>query len=165
MAISDFNLTKELLHEFFEYRNGELYWKITYASRKIGTKCGSIDINGYPYTMFKGKNRKNHRLIFLMFYGYIPELIDHIDGNKSNNKIENLRKSTKQENGFNSKLSKSNKSGVKGVSWSKDKKKWVVQLSVDGINKCFGRYNDIDYAIFVANAMRNKYHKDFARHK
>ena len=165
MAISDFNLTKELLHDYFEYKDGDLYWKITYASRKAGTKCGCVDINGYSYTMFKGKNRKNHRLIFIMFYGYCPKIIDHIDGNKANNTIENLRKATKQKNGFNSKLSKSNKSGVKGVSWSESRKKWVVQLSVNGKNKSFGRYNDIDYAIFVANAMRNKYHKEFARNK
>jgi hypothetical protein len=101
----------------------------------------------------------------LWHYGYIPKELDHIDGNKLNNKIENLRPANRMQNSHNTKIPNTNKSGTKGVSWIKRLQKWVVQLQVNNKKMYFGLYNDVDYAIFVANTMRYKYHKEFARTK
>ena len=60
-----------------------------------------------------------------MFNDYIPNIVDHIDGNSSNNCIENLRDANKAQNGWNSKLNKNNSSGIRGVSWNKQTKKWI----------------------------------------
>jgi hypothetical protein len=95
----------------------------------------------------------------------LPNFIDHIDCNKSNNKIENLRVATKSQNQCNRAITLLNKSGVKNVSWSKDRKEWVVQISVNGKKKFIGRYKDLELADLVAQEARDKFHGKFARHK
>ena len=157
-------ITKDLVNNLFEYKDGELYWKVATGSRAVvGKMAGSLNHDGYKRIKINNKLYSTHRLIFLMFNGYLPECVDHIDGNPSNNIIENLRQATKAQNCLNSKLLNRNKSGIKGVSWNKQKKAWVVQLMVNNAKKYFGHYHDIAVAKFVADAMRYKYHKEFAR--
>ena len=90
-------------NEIFEYRNGKLYWKIRPANCiKIGEQVSpkSFDHDGYKVLKYKRKNLKEHRVIFEMHNGAIPEglQIDHIDRNPSNNLIGNLRLATGSEN-------------------------------------------------------------------
>jgi hypothetical protein len=158
-------LTQDYLHEIFEYRDGELYWKINKSQKsKIGNIAGCSDGLGYFHTMIDGKNYKNHRIIFLMFHGYLPKCIDHIDNNRSNNCIENLREATKSQNCQNSKKSIRNKSGVKNVHWNKTSQKWQVILMINGKNKNFGYFKDLMVAESVAQETRNKYYGIYARH-
>jgi hypothetical protein len=158
-------ITQDQVKELFEYRAGELYWKVKPAQRvKIGDKAGTAKARGYIGVKIKRKLYPVHRLIFLMFYGYLPNCIDHIDNNPSNNKIENLRLATLSENQYNAKVRKDNKSGVKGVNWHKNVKKWCVQLVINGKTKHFGSYHDIQIAKFIAETMRYKYHGAFANH-
>jgi hypothetical protein len=92
-------------------------------------------------------------------------MLDHIDGIRHNNKIENLRECSFSENGFNKKLTNKNTSGYKNVVWSKQRKKWRVQMRAYGKNLSFGFYDDIELASLVAEEAREKYHKEFARDK
>jgi hypothetical protein len=101
----------------------------------------------------------------LFHHGYIPKIIDHIDNNPANNRIDNLREATQQENCFNSKKRKHNTSGYKNVVWHDSGKKWAVRLFINGSNKHFGLYFDKEIANFVAETMRYKYHKKFANNK
>ena len=157
-------ITQKLLHELFEYKDGDLYWKKKIGSRAIiGYKLGTLD-KEYIRARIQRKNYRIHRLIFLYHYGYLPEFIDHFDGNKLNNKIENLREATRSENGWNKSIQINNKSGIKNVNWHKRDKKWMVQISVNGEKKHFGAYYDIEVAKFIAETMRNKYHGNFANH-
>ena len=83
------SITQDYVKQLFEYRDGELYWKVKYSQRvKIGAKAGALDGDEYFRISINGKRYLNHRLIFLMHHGYLPEYLDHIDGNPSNNKIE-----------------------------------------------------------------------------
>jgi len=151
--------------DVFEYRDGELYWKVNNSNRiKVGDKAGSINSTGYLITSIDSKHYLNHRIIFLWHYGYLPQYIDHKDCNPLNNRIENLREATYLQNNCNAKPRADNTSGVKGVSWNKGSKKWQVRVSVNGKQKYFGRYYDINVAKFIAETMRNKYHGEFARH-
>ena len=157
-------LTQDYLNQIFEYKDGILYWKVDRKPNKIkGKAAGCLDGKGYLQVKINNILHKNHRIIYLMKNGNLPKNLDHIDGNPLNNKIENLRPCTISQNTMNSKISARNKSGIKGVEWHKRLKKWVVRIQVDGIRKYFGSYNDIDYAKFVADAMRYKYHKEFSR--
>ena len=157
--------TQEQIKRLFEYRQGVLYWKVMSGRRiKIGDAAGSTDKQGYISTSIKGKAYKVHRLIFLLHHGYLPKVIDHIDGNTLNNNIENLREATTIQNGQNRKISINNASGIKGICWDKAVKKWKVYLKVPGKIRHFGYYYDIDYAKFVCEAMRHKYHGAFANH-
>jgi hypothetical protein len=67
----------------------------------------------------------------MMHYGYIPSIIDHIDGNPLNNNIKNLRPATEMQNHHNMGISKRNKSGIKGVCWDKSKNKWFARCNFD----------------------------------
>lgn len=153
----DASLNKDALHEIFEYRDGVLYWKPKPA--------GTIDGNGYMQTGINGRYFKNHRIIFLMHHGYLPDLIDHIDGNKLNNKIENLREATESQNNYNKRLQKNNRSGVKGVHWVKRFKKWRVRIGFDGKDVHVGYFEKYEDAVSAATKTRSKLHKTFARSK
>lgn len=83
----------------------------------IGNPAGGLDNHtNYYYTTFAGKRYINHRIIFFLHFGYCPEIIDHIDGIRTNNRISNLRAATLSQNNCNTKLRKDNSSGHKGVS-------------------------------------------------
>ena len=158
-------ITQELVKELFEYRDGELYRKVANSNRvKIGDKVGTVNNLGYLCTQINGKIYKNHRLIFLMFKGYLPKYIDHINGIKTDNRIENLRECTSSQNNLNRKQRSNNTSGVKGVMWHKRDKKWEVRMQINGKYKYFGRYHDIEVAKFIADTTRHKFHGEFANH-
>ena len=160
------SLTQDYLKELFEYFNGDIYWKLSRSNViKVGKKAGYLNPNMYLSTSIDGKLYLNHRLIFLMHHGYLPKYIDHIDGNPSNNKIENLREVTNSQNCQNSKKRINNLSGTKGVHWHKKNKKWRVQIKVNGKIKSCGLYVDLELAELVASEARNKYHGEYARHK
>ena len=165
MPVANFTLTQEYLHQLFEYKNGNLYWKENRGNNKIcGKKAGSVDKQGYLIIRINKKAYKTHRLMFLYHYGFIPNCIDHIDGNKINNNINNLREATRSQNGCNSKIKKNNTSGVKNVSWSKTNKKWVVQIRKNGKFLYRGFFDDLELAELVAIEARDKYHGKFANH-
>ena len=164
MADKDFSLSQDLLHELFEYRDGSLYWKVTRPHVYIGKEAGCIGDRGYSRIVINNKMYRTHRIIFLMHHGYLPTEIDHIDGDKLNNKIENLRSATRSQNLLNKKISSKNTSGVKGVSWSKDRNKWEVQMYVNGTKKFVGRFDDLEVAKAMAISFREKHHKEFANH-
>ena len=164
-------LTQDKVKELFEYRDGALFWKdrsVDSLGRSIkylnGRLAGSIDSSGYLQTKIDGKLHLNHRIIFLMFNGYIPKVLDHIDGNKANNMIDNLRAASIAQNNQNAKIRQDNTSGCKNVCWHKSSKKWQVSLHINKQRKSFGNYDDIELAELVAIEARNKFHKEYANH-
>lgn len=158
-------ITQELLHELFEYRDGKLYWRIKPNKREsIGQEAGYKTPDGYRKIGYNYKWYGTHRLIFLMFNGFLPKLLDHKNGIRDDNRIENLRPATYSQNNSNCRMRDSNTSGVKNVVWDKDRNKWRVQASIQGKMRNFGRYDDIELAELVAIEVRNKYHGEFANH-
>ena len=163
-------LTKELVNELFEYRDGVLYWKSRNAKTKylVGTKAGYVHklLSGYEVVFIRIQNIsfREHRLIYLMHHGYLPDSIDHIDGNSLNNRIENLRPANVIENQQNAKLRTDNTSGVKGVYWSKQHGKWKAQIKVAKRQKYLGLFDELEFAELVVSEARNKYHGQYARH-
>lgn len=159
-------LTKEYLHELFDYHDGHLYWKINKGKIVSGTKAGCTHTTSPNYTCWvirvDGKLYKAHRLIYCYFYNELPKQIDHKDNNPLNNNINNLRKASQSQNCLNSSLSKRNTSGVKGVSWRKSSKKWTVRVTVNNKYMSFGNFDDKELAELVAIEARNKYHGEFA---
>lgn len=160
-------ITQELLNNLFYYADGALYWQIdrNYKSKK-DTRAGHLGkLHRYRTVKIKNKSIAEHRAIFLMHYGYLPEFIDHIDGNNLNNRIENLREATCSQNQYNAKLRKDSGSGIKNVRWHKATQKWTVVIRINKKETYFGIYDDIELAELVAIEARNKFHKEFARHK
>ena len=162
--MADQDITKEILNFLFDYKDGELYWKFSLSCKSPkGTIAGSIKHDKYRRIGLNKKSYLAHRLIFMMHYGYMPEIVDHIDGNRLNNRIENLREATKSQNSHNQKLSKKNTSGYKNVTWNERKEKWLVNVRVHSMDFHIGYFDDIELADLAAQEARDKYHKEFAR--
>lgn len=165
MAESDFSLLKDLLHELFEYRDGCLLWKNSIGNQVFaGDPLGTKRPDGYLQGRINGKIYRVHRLIFLYHHGYIPQCIDHIDGNRSNNLIENLRAADRSQNSFNQRLSSKNTSGVKGVHWNKEKQKWTANCQFYKKNKHVGHFASLEEAKLAVESFRINFHGEFANH-
>jgi HNH endonuclease len=152
MKANNITLEQSLLQELFDYKNGQLVWKKKPANLKhlIGVVAGCLHHSGYRNIKI-GKNvYPAHRLVWIYHYGSIDKdlQIDHINGIKDDNNIENLRLVTIQENCFNrSKLT------AKGYSWNKNEKKWQAQIWVEGKLKYLGLYlNEQDARSAYLNA-------------
>lgn len=149
----------------FDYQDGQLIRKIGRIN-EVGSIAGCVHKGtGYVHIKIKAKAFKAHRLIFLYHHGYFPEFVDHIDGNKQNNRIENLREASKQENCQNQKVRWTNSSGVKGVSWHKVNKKWKVALCKNYRSYYFGTYEDKELAELVSMEATDLLHKNFSAYK
>lgn len=159
-------LTQSLLKELFSYhpdgylirnRNGKpVESKITKNHR-----YARISVKSKPYAV--------HRIVFLWHHGYLPKVTDHIDNDQLNNRIENLREVTHQQNSMNKKRDFNSASPYKGVRPASRAKKnglvpWDVSVSINRRQVHLGRFDDIEVANQVAIAAREKYHGQFARH-
>jgi len=130
--------------DVFRYENGRLIRK------KTEKEAGYISFYGYRITSFKNKRYPVHRLIWWLLKGNLPKgQIDHINQDRLDNRIENLRDVTNQINNKNSTLRITNKSGYTGISWDKITKSWRCSITVAG--KCInlGRYKLLEDAIAV----------------
>ena len=157
-------LTKEYLHFLFDYRDGKLFWKICKAKKiKVGDEAGCHKEKGYFHIGINGTNYLIHRLVFAWHNSFMPEFIDHIDGNPSNNKIENLREATWSQNQQNKTNQINNTSGVKGVSWVAKRNRWVVRVQLNKKSYQLGYFKDLEFAELVAIEGQNKYHGEYAR--
>ena len=164
MATKDSTLTQEYLHSLFYYKDGNLHWIKPMAKNKIKeNSIAGYKSKKYVYVSINKKTYLLHRIIWLYHYGYLPNEIDHIDGNKQNNNIDNLRDVLHLHNQYNQKTNKRNTSGVKGVSFDKNRFTWVVRFNVNKKPIYFGRFNDLELAELVAIEARDKYHGEFAR--
>lgn len=142
----------EYLRDSLDYNSstGSLTWKRrdemskswnTKFSGKLAFNTASSD--GYKRGRINNKEYLAHRVAWAIYYGEWPSSdIDHIDRNPSNNTISNLRLATPSNNQWNKSKCKSNTSGYKGVTWSKDKKKWMARCSAHGKEKFLGYFDD-----------------------
>jgi hypothetical protein len=158
-------LCQKLLQEIFSYENGNLIWKQPTGRRISVGQIAGRDNHGYRMIGLMGKSYLSHRLIFMFHHGYLPPEVDHIDGNKSNNRIENLRAATHSENLKNQKLKSSNVSGHKNVGWARREQKWRVRLTVNEKDKHIGYFKDRELAELVAIEAADLYHKEFSAFK
>ena len=142
-------LQQSRLKELFKYDSltGILSRRINKAMAKAGDHVGSISNDGYLEASVDCKLYKVHRLIWLYVNGEMPNIIDHINRNRLDNSILNLRNVDRLSNQRNSKIPKTNTSGFPGVSWCKANKNWRVQLSVNNKSKAIGRFDNIIDAV------------------
>ena len=115
------NKIPEDIGDYLRYENGKLFWTKEPSNHvKIGYEAKAINNKGYKIVGFKGTNYLVHRVAWFLAKGeQPPKEIDHINNDKLDNRIENLRGVTRNQNQHNSKIYKNNKSGVKGVYWLK----------------------------------------------
>lgn len=137
-------LTQQRLKEVLQYNHesGLFQWRSPASRRmKVGDKAGVIHSSGYVRIKVDGKSYLGHRLAWLYMNGSMPERqIDHINGIRSDNRMENLRVASHSENMCNKRQPQcNNKAGFLGVSLHKPTGKYIAQI---GIN---GRYRNLGY--------------------
>lgn len=153
-----FGLTQEYLRERFCY-DGEGdeergYGRFIRVAGRFNSKFGfwewSKGRGGYRILRLSINGRQRvytiHRLIWIYFFGDIPDEmeVDHINRNRLDNRIENLRVCSRRENMMNSKR---NRSGFPGISWDKINNKWVSQIQINKVMTNLGRYNTLEEAV------------------
>jgi hypothetical protein len=158
-------IVQERVTELLEYRDGDLFWKRRMSgSAGKGDIAGCVRKDGYRVVRIDGKLYLAHRLVWLIHHGCIPPMLDHINMDRTNNRIENLREASNAENMCNSLARSTNTSGVKGVSWFKPIKKWAAVIGIPGKSIHLGYFNDISEAEQAMRTAREKYHGAFCNH-
>lgn len=123
-------------------------WNGRYANKPALTADNGV---GYKWGSISNSLYLTHRVLYAMFHGHWPEIeIDHINHDRSDNSISNLREVSHSENCKNTSLRKSSKSGITGVCWHKAAGKWWAQTVADGVHYHIGLFEDKDEA---ANAV------------
>jgi len=163
----------KLIREMLEYRDGNLYWKVrpvghfvsknamsAWNGRWVGTQAGATDSNGYKVLAISiggvTKYHRVHRIVWAVVNGVWPSgQIDHINQDRSDSRIENLRDVAQSINQRNAKRSKRNTSGVTGVSWNKSSGKWIAHCRLQGKQVCLGTFVSIDDAATAVKAFRS----------
>jgi hypothetical protein len=163
MSEKDSLLSQSMLLDIFEYQDGLLVYKRNKGRAKIGEAVCSRDNKGYRRAKIDGRHYFVHRLVFFMHHGYLPQFIDHIDCNRDNNRIENLREASATQNNRNRKIAGHNKSGVKGVFWVAKYQKWKAQCTVNYKQHHLGQFNRIEDAAEAVQQFRQAHHLEFAR--
>lgn len=161
--------TQELLehiHLHYTYEDGKLisnrYKRPVGANRRYEGYIKST-------TVFKGRklNFRVHQWVFLVHHGYLPDFVDHINGDVTDNHIENLRACTSQQNSFNRKQTSRNKSGFKGVSRLANttctQRPWRADIRINGKNVTLGHFATPEEAAAAYQAAAREHFGEFAR--
>lgn len=162
MADTRLEMRYEDFAPFFEYKDGQLIRKVSSKRSRAGDVVGHADKKGYLNVGHLRKYWKVHRIVYLLKHGHCPQFIDHINGIKDDNRIENLREADISTNHYNCKKYTNNKSGTKGVYWHSSNGLWAVKISVKTKAKHIGCFDDLELAELVAMEARDKFHGKYA---
>ena len=157
-------LTAEYLRSVLHYaqETGIFTWKVSTSRRvKAGYIAGSLDGGGYLSIKVCSRPYLAHRLAWLYTYGEWPkDQIDHINRNRSDNRISNLRDVSHKQNGQNASKPSNNTSGHPGVYWHKRDSKWVAQIRHNYKQINLGCFTNIEEAVSARKAGEKLYWAD-----
>jgi hypothetical protein len=168
----------DLLRQLLTYEpaTGQLFWKPRgpehftdsvrskdkkwrrWNVRHAGTEAFTALSWGYKTGKLLGHYATAHRVAWALHYGFWPEgHVDHINGARHDNRIENLRVVNARENMRNAAKSKRNTSGVTGVCYDRQYAKWRAHITVDRKRVCLGRFDDFEEARKARKAAEQKH--------
>lgn len=158
---------EKIIQEYLSYspEAGTFTWVKRRRGVKLGSIAGCMALHGYVHIGFSGKTYLAHRLAWLFHTGNWPNFdIDHIDGNRSNNRISNLREATRAENHQNKGKSelicgREPTSKYVGVSYDLSRKKWKAEITKGRIAKFLGRYDSQEEAHDAYRQAKNRMHE------
>ncbi len=147
----------------YDPESGQFTWLTRNGRQQAGTMAGSMSGN-YSYIRVNKKARLAHRVAFAWVHGYWPtHQVDHINGDKRDNRIANLREATNAQNAANSPRRKDNTSGFKGVRPARTAGKWWANIYVNGKIKYLGTFDTPEAAHEAYLKAAEIAFKDFVR--
>lgn len=164
-------LTADRARELLSYDpdTGELRWRVTRATNaREGDLAGCLGRQGYREMTVEMRTRTAHRIAWLIVHGRWPlEELDHINGDRADNRLCNLREATHAQNQRNRVRVISgrnpNTSGYKGVTWHGERKQWMARIRVNGTRKTIGRFPTAEEAHAAYCAAARRHYGEFAR--
>ena len=161
------DLTQERLKEILTYNrnSGVFVWAKVRGACAIGAPAGAIS-HGYIRIGIDGARYMAHRLAWLYVHGeFPPNQIDHINGDRSDNRISNLRSVVRNENSKNQQKNSRNTSGCMGVSHRKRSKPWMAVMRINGEHICLGVFKEWWDAVCARKSGEyiNGYHHNHGR--
>lgn len=157
---------RKRLHELFSYDEtaGVFRRKLKRGAGARGRVAGCINGEGYRVIGVDRVTYSAHRLVFVYMFGRWPlDIVDHINRNPDDNRLSNLREATRFENLRNQGAHKDNRSGYKGVSFSKSEKRWVARIMVNRKAIRLGSFKTAEDAHDAYCEAAEKFHREFAR--
>lgn len=159
-------ITADELRALLDYdpETGVFKWRVN-TSRKIrsGDTAGTTNERGYVRVGINKRMYAAHRLAWLHVHGLWPhDQIDHINGDRGDNRIANLRIATGSQNCRNTTCHRDNRSGVKGVTFEKRRRKWKAQILVSGRHRNLGCFDRIEDAASAYRAAAREHFGEFA---
>lgn len=137
------------------------WWNRNFSGKEAFT---ALSNHGYRHGLISRRSFKAHRVIWALVHGYWPDgQIDHVNGDRADNRIANLREASGAENMQNRGLQVSNTSGFKGIAWSAKQGRWVVRISKDGRRTYIGSYVTKEDAAKAYDAAAIQMHGGFAK--
>jgi|688.fasta_scaffold917170_2 hypothetical protein len=158
-------ITQEYLNSILNYDEftGELTWKVRKGTRAlIGSVAGTLDNTGYIHITIDKKVYQYHRIIWMYVYGKFPsEFLDHINNDKTDNRLQNLREATRAQNALNRGKQSNNATGYIGVYWHTQSKKYRAKCTYNGVRHHLGSFNTAEEASEVYNTFTKSLYKEF----
>ena len=143
------------VRKLFDYNvDGQLFHA---QGKKSGTRSGSLHPSGYRRVKVRGQWLREHRLIFLWHHGYLPTVVDHVNGVRDDNRICNLRAATASQNQWN----RSPKDH--GVHWMSKRRRWRAKVRRYGVDITIGYYKDKEVAIDAMKEFKRTNDQGFIR--
>jgi hypothetical protein len=151
--------------EAFDCRDGKLFWKInTNKSKNLIGKEAGCHSSVYGTLNLDGKSYVLHRVVFCHQTGLWPKVVDHINGDKKDHRIENLRAADCSTNNVNKGFQKNNTSGVKGLVWHKARKAWAGVIFYRKKRYNLGYFDSLEDGKDFVELAREMIHGAFANH-
>lgn len=159
-------LTADELRDALTYdeESGEFYWIHGAKGRFAGAKAGNKRPDGYKRINVNGHLYYAHRLAWLYMTGEWPEhQVDHVNMNPQDNSWKNLRAATPSQNRGNRRVQSNSWTGVKGVHFREDMKKWMAYISPNGKLKTLGYFSTLEEAKEARSKAAREFFGDFSR--
>ena len=148
----------------YDPNTGYLTWIKDMGSNAMAGHVAGSFCRGYIRIQIYGKTYAAHKIAFFLYYSRWPNgFVDHINGNKSDNRISNLREATRSQNAMNQKLRVDSSSGYKGVTFDKRYKKWGARIKKNGVSYYLGSFDSPEKAAMAYNDATIDKYGEFAK--
>ena len=161
-------VTLERLKEVLHYNpdTGVFTWRKTFSHAVEGEVAGYDAGRGYWIIQIDNRRYRAHRLAWLYMMGAWPrELVDHKNLDRSDNRFENLREASHQQNRVNSRAHRNSRWGIKGVHFRARDRVWVAKITVNGRSKYLGQFDTAEAANAAYQDAAVRFHGEYARAK